>query len=203
MNAPSLMPPVTLPVLRDPGPGWTLARFLQWEREQDARFEFDGAEPVALNGGSLRHTRIALSLAVALDKRLDFDRFEVVRGDAKIIVNGHLRYPDVVVFRHGPGGDLGTDIAPSPVVVVEVLSRSTRRVDQYDKNVDYAATPSIEHYVMLSQERRAAVVCSRTEGRWRSKELDGEEPLRLDAVEVEVPFSEIYRRITFGDEFFF
>ena len=182
-------------------PPWTLGRFLRWERDQDERLEFNGAEPVAVNGGSLRHTRIALSMAVALDKRLDFDRFEVVRGDAKIIVNGHLRYPDVVVFRHT--GDLGTDIAPSPVVVVEVLSRSTRRVDQYDKNVDYAATPSIQHYVMLSQERRAAVVCSRTGGAWRATELDGEEPLRLDAVGVEVPFSEIYRRITFGDEWFF
>ena len=186
-------------------PSWTLASFVQWEREQGERFEFNGTEPVAVNGGSLRHTRIALSMAVALDKRLDFNRFEVVRGDAKIIVNGHLRYPDVVVFRHNGilEGDLGTDIAPSPVVVVEVLSRSTRRVDQYDKNVDYAATPSIEHYVMLSQERRAAVVCSRTAAGWRAKELDGENPLVLEAVEVEVPFSEIYRRISFGDEFFF
>ena len=188
-----------------PRPAWTLDRFLQWEREQDASFEFDGAEPVAVNGGSLRHTRIGLSMAVALDKRLDFDRFEVVRGDAKVIVNGHLRYPDVVVFRHNGhlGAELGTDIAPSPVVVVEVLSRSTRRVDQYDKNVDYAATPSIQHYVMLSQERRAAVVCSRTAAGWRAEELDGEQPLRLHAVGVELPFSKIYRRITFEDEFFF
>ena len=182
-------------------PAWTPGQLHRWEREQGTPYEFAGADPVAMNGGSLRHSRIALSMAVALDTRLDFNRFEVVRGDAKIIVNNHLRYPDVVVFHNT--GDLGTDIAPSPVVVVEVLSRSTRRVDQYDKNVDYAATPSIQHYVMLSQERRAAVVCSRRAGRWRAEELDGEDPLRLDAVDVEVPFSEIYRRITFGDEWFF
>lgn len=180
-------------------PSWTLGTFVLWEREQDTRFEFDGTGPVAVNGGSLRHTRIALSMATALDKRLDFGRFEVVRGDARIIVNGHLRYPDVVVFNHTDHMD--ADIVHSPIVVVEVLSRSTRRVDQYDKNVDYAATPSIQHYVMLSQTRRYAVVCSRGPDGWSAREMNGDEPITLEAVQAVIPFDEIYRRITFGDGF--
>ena len=153
-----------------------------------------------MNGGSIRHTRIALSVATALDQRLDFTRHEVVRGDAKIIANGHVRYPDVVVFSHD--GDFGSDIAHRPIVVVEVLSRSTRRVDQYDKNVDYAATPTIQHYVMLSQQRRFAVVCSRTQRGWSAREMEGAGELELEALGIALPFDEIYRRITFGEEWF-
>lgn len=182
----------------------TLANFPPWEHGRNAGLELDRAEPAAVNGGSLRHTRIALSMAVALDKRLDFTRYEVVRGDAKIIANGHVRYPDIVVYSHDGdfGPDMGGDLVHNPVVVVEVLSRSTRRVDQFDKNVDYAATPTIQHYVMLSQQRRYAIVCSRTGQGWAAKELDHAEEMELTALGISIPFSEVYRRIAFGEDYF-
>lgn len=177
-------------------PAWTLESFLAWERQQEGKYEFDGRGPVEMNGGTLAHTRIATDIALALGPRLDPKRFEVVRGDLKVVVGGHVRYPDVVVLRQTE--DTQTDIAPEPVAVFEVLSPSTRHVDMFEKNVEYAATPSILHYVMLAYDRRWTVVCTRIDDGWTSQELADAPALTLPAIGVEVPFDEIYRRLSFS-----
>ena len=38
--------------------GMTLAEFLDWEERQELRYEFDGFQPVAMTGGTLRHEAI-------------------------------------------------------------------------------------------------------------------------------------------------
>ena len=176
---------------------FTLERFLVWEQEQEARWEFDGAEAIAMVGESIRHGMLASRISGALQARLDQAEFGVICGNVKVIADRAIRYPDVVVFRSGC--DLGADVAPEPVLVVEVVSSRTRRIDRFDKNVDYAATPSIQHYVMLAEERRAAVVCSRTPGGWMAMELEGAGSIALPAIGVDLPFDEIYRRITEGE----
>ena len=49
----------------------TLAEFLAWEERQEQRYEFDGSEPVAMAGGSLRPCRHSSAiLRMALGTRL-------------------------------------------------------------------------------------------------------------------------------------
>ena len=177
---------------------FTLARFLAWAPSQEGRFEFDGVQPIAMTGDNLRHGLIASSVFAAIYARLDFSQFQAVCGHGKVIANGHVRYPDVFVFR--PAGDSDDDSAHAPVMVVEVLSPSTTRVDKFDKNVDYASTPSIQHYVMLSQERRSAVVCSRTAEGWVALELEGAGSISLPAIGMELPFDEIYCRVITAED---
>ncbi len=53
----------------------------------------------------------------------------------KISIAGRIRYPHVVVTSATVGNY--ADIAPNPVVVVEVLSSSTTSVDRFDKDDEY------------------------------------------------------------------
>ena len=146
-----------------------------------------------MTGETIRHGLLVSRISGALQARLDSHAFDIISGNIKVIADQVVRYPDVVVFR--PTGELGVDVAPEPVLVVEVVSRHTRRVDRFDKNVDYAATPSIQHYVMLAEERRSAVVCSRTPGGWMSMELEGAGSISLPAIGVDLSLDDIYRRI--------
>ena len=173
---------------------FTPERFLIWEQEQETRWDFDGADAIAMIGESLRHGLLVSRMSGALQLRLDPAGFDVVCGNVKVIADNTVRYPDLVVFR--PTGNLGVDVAPEPVMVAEVVSPRTRRVDRFDKNVDYAATPSIQHYVMLAEERRSAVVCSRTPGGWVAMEFEGAGSISLPAIGVDLPFEELYRRIS-------
>jgi Uma2 family endonuclease len=141
----------------------TLDEFLAWERRQELRFEFDGVAPVAMTGGTANHAVIADNVADALRRSLKLP-CRVFRNDLKILTNGRVRYPDAVVTCSHVRGT--TDILPNPVVVFEVLSPSTAAVDRVTKNAEYAATPSIQRYVMLEQVRIGATVFARHGADW-------------------------------------
>ena len=48
----------------------TLEQFLAWEIRQELRYEFDGANPVAMNGVRVEHAIIESNLNAALRDRL-------------------------------------------------------------------------------------------------------------------------------------
>ncbi len=136
----------------------TLDEFLAWERQQELRYEFDSVQPVAMTGGTVAHSEIATNLVEALRRRLHGKPCRAFRGDLKIIVAGHIRYPDATVICTPVAND--TDIVPNPVVVFEVLSAGLASTDRIEKNGEYRATPSIQRHVMLEQTRLAAMLFS-------------------------------------------
>ncbi len=137
----------------------TLDEFLAWERRQELRYEFDGFASVAMTGGTANHAVIADNVADALRRALK-SPCRVFRNDLKILAHGRVRYPDAVVTcSHVPGT---TARLTTPDVGFEVRSPSTAAVDRGTKNAEYAATPSIQRYVMLEQVRIGATVFART-----------------------------------------
>src|SRR5690242_2569608 len=88
-----------------------------------------------------------------------------LNSDTKIRVRlpTHLRfyYPDAsVVCRPNPPDDSFQD---EPAVIIEVLSETTRRIDEGEKKDAYLTIPSLCAYMLLEQDRPAAVVYRRSE----------------------------------------
>jgi Uma2 family endonuclease len=170
----------------------TLDEFLVWERRQELRYEFDGFEPVAMTGGTLNHAAIADNAVDAL-RRLLRPSCRVFRGEVKVVVDGRVRYPDVVVTCSPIDGQ--SDILPNPVVVFEVLSPSTAVVDRLTKNAEYAATPSILRYVMLEQVRIGATVFAREGANWVGTVLLDHAVLAMPEIGVELKLRDLYAGI--------
>jgi len=171
----------------------TLEEFLDWERQQELRYEFDGIQPVGMTGGTVAHSVIASNVFQALDARLR-DPCRAFRSDLKVVMQNQVRYPDAIVTCTPVADD--ADVVPEPIVLFEVLSASTRAVDQTLKAAEYLATPSVQHYVMLQQRQAEAVVLSRTKDGWNEERVLGiDAVLRLPALGVELPMAELYRRV--------
>ena len=82
---------------------------------------------------------------------------EALPDGATVEVGDDTDYePDAVVTCGERMGDDAT-VAPNPVIVVEVLSPSTRAVDTGAKLTDYFRVPSIRHYLILRTDRRVVV----------------------------------------------
>jgi Uma2 family endonuclease len=175
----------------------TLDAFLAWEREQELKYEFDGFGPVAMTGGTLAHSAIASRLLIALDGRLKRP-CQFYRGDVKILVANRVRYPDGAVTCSPVA--LDSDILPEPVVVYEVLSKSTASTDRVAKNAEYAATASIKRYVMLEQDRIAATVFSRDTGAWLGKLLQRDDVLAMPEIGIELPLRDVYAGIDLPEQ---
>jgi Uma2 family endonuclease len=171
----------------------TLEEFLAWEERQELRYEFDGFQPVAMAGGDEAHETIKVNLVVALANRLRGKPCRVLGSDMKIEVMGRIRYPDA----HVTCGPFVADNkrVRDPVVIFEVLSNSTARVDRIDKNREYQATPSVRRYVMLEKDSVAATVFERSGDDWIGHVLTGVDVLRMPEIGVELPLTELYEGV--------
>ncbi len=168
----------------------TLEEFLAWEEQQELRYEFDGFQPVAMAGGTAEHDRIALNLAASLVVRLRGKPCRPCGSNLKLEVMGRVRHPDgyITCSPLVPGATVTSD----PVVIFEVLSKGTARVDRVEKNREYRTIASVTHYVMLEQDEVAATVLQRDGEQWISTLLGEADTLRLPGVGIEIPLAELY-----------
>jgi len=87
----------------------------------------------------------------------------------KVIAAGSVRYPDIAVTCHPVDGR--DDVVPDPVVIMEIISPSTERVDRRRKKLEYFATPSIRQYAIVEQDERLVDLYTRTETGERAKAM--------------------------------
>ncbi len=174
----------------------SLESFLAWETGQELRHEFDGLRPLAMTGGTAAHARIQRNLAFALHGRLRGKPCEFLGNDIRVLTAMTSRYPDGLVTCTQPDNELTS--VPEPVVIFEVLSRSTASTDHITKNGEYASIPSVQRYVMLEQERIGATVFSRSEAGWKGDVLADDAILVMPEIGIELPLAELYEGLDFS-----
>jgi Uma2 family endonuclease len=177
--------------------------YLAGELTSDQKHEFLGGVLYAMAGASNAHNMIATNVLVALSNLLRGQKCRAFNSDTKIRVRlpGHLRfyYPDVsVVRRPNPQSDSFQD---EPVLLLEVLSRQTRRLDQGEKKDAYFSIPSLCLYLLVEQESAAVTVYRRTEQGF-VRELATGSSIQLSELGIELPLAELYAgvELTVEDE---
>ena len=105
-------------------------------------------------------------------------------------VAGRIRYPDAFVYC-SPAVPSETVIR-DPVVVFEILSPGTSRIDRIDKLAEYQATPSIRRYVILEQDSIAATVYSRLGTDWVVRPITEGGVAQIPETGIELPLADIY-----------
>ena len=168
----------------------SLDEFLTWEREQPERHEYDGMVITMMTGGSLDHSTIASNLRTALSEKLRETGCMAFRGDAKVIANGAVRYPDLSVTCSPVIGR--DDVVPEPVLIIEVVSASTERLDRGRKKFDYFATPSIRQYAIVEQDERRVDLYTRAEAGWTNEVVTGDAAVNLSSIGIELSIDTLY-----------
>lgn len=168
----------------------TLMQFLAWEERQELRYEFDGFQPAAMTGGTMEHEAIGNRLRGLLLDRLQGKPCRVWGPTIKIEVAGRIRYPDA--FVSCTPAPRGATVIPEPVVVFEVVSPGSSRIDRIDKLREYQATPSIRRYVILEQDSIAGTVFSRLGSDWIAHALTERDVLQMPEIGIDLPLADIY-----------
>jgi Uma2 family endonuclease len=181
---------------------YTAAEYLEFERNSPLRHEFFEGEILEMVGGSLEHIDIIANLLVALRARLPRPDFRVLNSEMRVKVdqNGLYTYPDILVVKGKPElEDASRDTLLNPIVIMEVLSKSTEKYDRTKKFLLYQAIPSFREYVLVSQARPAVDQFVRdAAGNWQPANCQGlSETLRLQSVPCSIPLTEIYQDIEF------
>ena len=184
-------------------PLMTREQFFDWAQAQDAqaqdaRYEFDGFQPVAMTGGNLRHNIINLTLHRALHTRLNGTGCRPLGPDAGVATVGDsVRYPDALVTCSSITGD--EYVTPNVIVVFEVISPASGRIDRIVKVREYAAAPSILRYVIVESASVGLTVLERQCGgqKWTVTTLMADDILPLPEIGIEIPVAELYLGVDF------
>lgn len=143
-------------------PVMTPDEFLAWELDQTERHEFVGGEVFAMAGGDDRHARVTLNVAGAVNLHLRGSGCRAYSTDMRLNVAalGSYFYPDVMVTCSA-ADHAQRQAKREPVLVVEVLSPSTRHYDRGEKSFHYRQLPTMREIVLIDVVSRTAEVYRR------------------------------------------
>ncbi len=128
--------------------------YLAFEEKSKIRHEYMDGEIFSMAGGTRKHSLAGTNISTELSLQLRDSDCEVHAGEFRIRVRGgHNVYPDVAVAC----GDILTvdddKTLLNPIVVFEVLSKSTEKRDRGEKAEDYFKLSSLKDYILVSQYR--------------------------------------------------
>jgi Uma2 family endonuclease len=138
----------------------TVPEFLAWaETQESGRYELINGQPVAMAPERAEHVQAKLGATIALGaaiRRAGVACQAFVDGLAVVIDEATAYEPDALV---NCGAPVARDsmTAPNPVIVVEVLSPSTRGIDTTVKLAGYFRVPSLKHYLIVDLGRQHVV----------------------------------------------
>lgn len=176
----------------------SVERYLADELTSPIKHEYVGGTVYAMAGARNIHNSIVGNLFLAFGNRLRGKKCRPFNSDTKVRVKlrDHVRfyYPDMqVTCQPNPPDDSFQD---SPLVIVEVLSNSTRRVDEEEKREAYLSIPTLEAYLLVESGNQEAVLYERGENGFKREILFGENAaIPLPCLGFEIPFSEIYEGV--------
>jgi Uma2 family endonuclease len=170
--------------------------FLAWVQGREERYELDQGRVIMMTGGSRAHWQITSNILDALRARLDLDRFAVLPEFGIDLGPKTIRFPDLVV---DVAGEAPRDLkATTPVVIIEVLSPSSERIDLGDKAAEYLRIPTLIAYLVVAQDEKKAWLWLRgpTGFAPAADVLKGDEAvIHIEPLGIDLPFAEVYDRV--------
>lgn len=170
----------------------SVQQYLAAEQASTTKHELLDGEILAMAGASANHERIAGNIYRKLGNHLEGQPCEPFGSDMKIRVRDNFYYPDVLV-------DCTFDesqpyFTSSPVIIVEVISRSTRKMDEKIKFIEYVNLPSLQEYVTIEQDV-ADITVYRKSDDWRSTHYFLGEQIYFESIDFTLAVDEIYARV--------
>jgi Uma2 family endonuclease len=173
----------------------TAEAYIDGELTAEFRNEFINGVVYAMSGVSEAHNDIVLNLIRLLGGAVPpgcrmFSQSVKLRTDTKS--HEDYYYPDVFVSC-GPR-DMKGHVRRDAILVIEVLSSTTERVDRGEKFHGYTSLPSLQEYILVSQDKRSIEVYRR-DANWKRDLFGPADTIPLASVSSTLTVDEIYHDI--------
>jgi Uma2 family endonuclease len=180
----------------------TIADYLAGELDSQVKHEYLEGIVYAMARATNGHNLIATNVVGALHARLRGKPCRPYNSDTKIRIQlpTHVRfyYPDSsVICKPNPPSDSFQD---QPAVIIEVLSRRSRRIDEGEKKDAYLTIPTLGAYLLVEQDLAAVTVYRRAEQGFTRQTYGEGATIPLPEIGTELPLAEIYEAVQFSPE---
>lgn len=170
--------------------------YLKGEPLSEVKHELIDGHVYAMAGASANHERISVNVLRKFGNHLENTPCEPFGSDMKVRVGSNFFYPDATVDCHFD--DSEPYFTETPIIIVEVLSRSTRRTDETVKLMSYINIPTLQEYVLIQQDFADIQVIRRSEG-WLPKHYFLGDEITFESIGLTLPVEDIYYRVQNDD----
>lgn len=179
---------------------YTSAEYLEFERQAEVRHELIDGEIFEMAGAVKRHNQISSNIIRLLGNQILERDCNAYSSDmrVKITATEKYTYPDVVaVCGEEYFEDSTEDTLLNPMLIIEVLSKSTEAYDRGAKFKYYQTVESFQEYVLITQEpNRVEQYVRRNKNEWTYFEFrQPEDVVKLNSINCELVLQDIYHKI--------
>lgn len=175
-------------------PRMTVDQFLIWAQERPGRYELLRGEAFRMAPETADHANVKGALHIALNKAIREKQLacHVFPDGMTVRIDADTAYePDATVYCGAKIRGATLEV-PNPLIIVEVLSPSTRRVDVSLKLAGYFRLPSVTHYLIVDPTQPSIVHHARGDGDTILTRIVTEGALLLDPPGLELALGDIY-----------
>ncbi|MGH8002550.1 MAG: Uma2 family endonuclease [Brasilonema sp.] len=183
---------------------YTPEEYLELEEKAEFRSEYRDGEIVPMTGGTTNHNEIAGNFYANLKFTLRGQNYRVYVADVRLWIPRYRQhtYPDVMVIQGQPvHTGTNTTTVMNPLLIAEVLSKSTKNYDQGDKFLYYRSIPEFKEYILINQYYYHVMQYVKTaQGQWLFTEIEGESAiLSLQTIDFQIKLSNLYEQVNFAE----
>jgi Uma2 family endonuclease len=178
----------------------TVEDYLDDELDAKRRHEYVDGVVYAMVGARVRHNRISMNASAILYSKLEGSPCEAFNSDMKVRVQSlkgtRFYYPDAMIVCDSNSDDVA--FQDKPVVIVEIISESTRRTDETEKRESYLSIDSLQAYLRVEQSSPCVKVDRRTKDGFVAQQYDEMTNIvPLPTLGIELELRDLYRGVEF------
>ncbi|MGY6529620.1 MAG: Uma2 family endonuclease [Cyanobacterium sp.] len=184
---------------------YTIEEYLELESQAEVRHEYIDGEILEMAGGTTNHNLVTGNIYIALRLALKGKNYPVFIENVRLWIAQHkmFTYPDVMVIAQNPEyhGENKTTVT-NPIIIIEILSNSTRDYDLGRKFEYYRSLHSLQEYILVDPEKPLVMSYHRnSDQQWSLNILENiNNTLTLNSISIKVNLKDIYEGIEKIDE---
>ncbi|MBK7300754.1 MAG: Uma2 family endonuclease [Moraxellaceae bacterium] len=170
--------------------------YLESEKKSELKREYINGQVYAMAGASSNHNLLCGNVHTAFNVHLKGNPCRPYMSDMKVKIGSQYYYPDVLVNCSKLLGD--SYYTDSPTIIVEVLSKSTRRNDETKKRMAYMQIATLEEYVLIEQDIGKIAIMRRSGG-WITESYYLGDDVSFTSIGLTVAVEDIYDGVQNSD----
>ncbi|MGB0562088.1 MAG: Uma2 family endonuclease [Spirulinaceae cyanobacterium] len=181
----------------------TAEAYLAQEVELETRNEYRNGEIVPMTGGTPAHNELNANLVFLLKAALRKQPYSIFITDQRLWIpeRNLYTYPDTMVTPRPVELQSGRkDTVINPILLAEVLSKSTQQYDRTEKFAAYRTIASFQEYLLIDQSRPyVEQYVKQAANQWLFTEHIGlDKTLTLRSLNnIEIALADLYEAIAF------